>query len=268
MPTSSGSSPVGRITGLVLLLVAIVLMAPLASYMSVAFGWTNPSQTPPGGSGILTALNGKLGINDANPQNLLSVNGTIGATTVTGLAAPVAGADATNKDYVDAQVAGGVGGAGGGGASMVLYGVGLNGAQNGRYQRPVGAIGAGCRGIYGGVFTVACAPAVNVAAGTGATACPAGWTQAYAGYGPMNTFFSWYGMANGDPSGQSGGQTEGDIPDTAVIGTDSICSTAAYAFMYDVTYAQAGAGAAVGGSNSVLTACNDIGCNTCRICYK
>lgn len=261
MPPSSNTSAVGRIIGLTLILAAIVVMAPLVSYMSVVFGWTNPSQTPPGGSGILTALNGNLGINDSDPQHQLSVNGTIGATTVTGLVAPVGDSDAANKAYVDAN-------GGGGGASMVLYGVGLNGNQAGRFQRAAGAIGAGCRGIYGGLFTVGCAPTVNVAAGNGTTACPVGWTEAYAGYGPMNTFFSWYGMANNDTSGQSGDQTEANIPDTAVIGTDSICSSVPYAFMYDVTYAQAGAGVAVGGSNSVLTACNDIGCNTCRVCYK
>lgn len=261
MLPSSKISSLGRIFSLVLILVAIVVLAPTVSYLSVVFGWTNPSQNPPNGSGILTALNGNLGINDQNPQNLLSVNGTIGATTVTGLVAPVAGSDAANKDYVDAN-------GGAGAASMVLYGVGLNGSPAGGFQRPAGVLNNGCRGVYGGQFTAVCAPTVNVAAGSGTTACPVGWTEAYAGYGPMNTFFSWYGIANGDSSGQDGNQTEADVPDTAVIGTDSICSSAAYAFMYDVTYAQNGGVAGVGGSNSVLTACNDKGCNTCRVCYK
>jgi hypothetical protein len=156
---------------------------------------------------------------------------------------------------------------------MVLYGVGLNLNQAGRFMRAAGAIGNGCRGVYGGVFTPGCAAAVNVPAGNGTMACPVGWTEAYAGYGPMNTFFSWYGATtwSQDPTGgggSSGSQNESDVPNVAVIGTDSICSSAAYAFMYDVTYAQVGGPGAVAGSNSVLTACNDVGCNTCRVCYK
>jgi hypothetical protein len=259
MPPSKTSS-VGRIFGLVFILVAIVVMAPAVSYLSTVFGWTNPGQNPPGGSGILTALNGNLGINNTDPQTALSVNGTITATTVTGLIAPVGGTDATNKDYVDAN-------GGGSAGALTLYGVGLVGGQ-GVYQRAGGAIGAGCRGVYGGLFTAGCTPAANVPAGTGAPACPNGWTEAMLGYGPMNTFFSWYGMANQDPSGQSGDQIESNIPDTAVIGTDSICSSVSYALMYDVTYAQAGGNAAVYGGASMLSACNNLGCNTCRICVK
>lgn len=248
--------------GFVVALVAIVVAAPLLSYMSVVFGWTNPSQNPPGGSGILTALNGNLGINDSNPQTALSVNGTITTTEVTGLAAPVDDSDAANKAYVDAN-------GGGSGGALTLYGVALQNDNGGAaYTRPGGAIAAGCRGVYGGVYTAACTPAAFVAAGTNAPACPTGWTQAMAGFGPMNTFFSWYGAANNDTSGQSGDQIESNIPDTAVIGTDSICSSVSYALMYDVTYAQAGAAAAVYGGASMLSACNHLGCNTCRICVK
>lgn len=260
MTPSSNTSTVGRIIGLTLILVAIVMMAPLASYMSVVFGWTNPSQTPPGGSGILTALNGNLGINDSNPTSSLSVNGTVSAVTVTGLAAPVASSDAANKAYVDAN-------GGGSAGALTLYGVGLAGGQ-GVYQRAGGAIGNGCRGVYGGLFTAGCTPGATVPAGTSAPACPDGWTEAMVGYGPMNTFFSWYGMANQDTSGQTGDQIESNIPDTAVIGTDSICSSVSYAMMYDVTYAQAGGNTAVYGGASMLSACNNLGCNTCRICVK
>lgn len=260
MPPSKASS-VGRIFGLVFILVAIVVVAPAVSYLSTVFGWTNPTQNPPGGSGILTALNGNLGINNANPQTALSVNGTITASSVTGLIAPVAGSDATNKDYVDAN-------GGGSGGTLTMYSVALQTDQAGGYVRPGGAVNAGCRGVYGGVYTANCNPAAFVAGGTNVPVCPNGWTETVAGYGPMNTFFSWYGMANGDPSGQSGDQLESNIPDTAVIGTDSICSTVSYALMYDVTYAQAGANAAVYGGASMLSACNNLGCNTCRICVK
>lgn len=260
MPPSSKTSSTLRIFGLVLVLVAIVLMAPMVSYLSVVFGWTNPSENPPGGSGILTALNGNLGINTVAPSSSLTVNGTISALTVTDLTAPVAGSDAANKDYVDAN-------GGGSAGALTLYGVGLAGGQAAFY-RPGGAIGVGCRGVYGGTFTANCNPAANVAAGASAPSCPSGWTQAMVGYGPMNTFFSWYGSANTDPSGQSGEQSEADIPDTAVIGTDSICSSASYALMYDVTYAQAGGNNGVYGGASMLSACNNLGCNTCRICVK
>jgi hypothetical protein len=260
MPPSSKTSSVGRIVGLVLILVLIVVMAPVASYLGTAFGWTNPSQTPPGGSGILTALNGNLGINDQNPQTALSVNGTITTAKVTGLTLPETLSDAANKEYVDAN-------GGGSAGALTLYGVGLQGGQ-GVFQRAGGAIGAGCRGVYGGLFTAGCTPGANVPAGTNAPACPSGWTEAMLGYGPMNTFFSWYGMANQDTSGQSGDQIESNIPDTAVIGTDSICSSVSYALMYDVTYAQAGGATAVYGGSSMLSACNNLGCNTCRICVK
>jgi hypothetical protein len=173
----------------------------------------------------------------------------------------VADSDAANKAYVDAN-------GGGSGGALTLYGVALQTDQAGGYVRPFGAISNGCRGQYGGVYTGACSPAAFVAAGTNAPACPNGWTEAMAGYGPMNTFFSWYGTANGDPSGSSGDQGEQDVPDEAVIGTDSICSSVAYALMHDVTYAQNGANAAVYGGASMLSACNNLGCNTCRICIK
>jgi hypothetical protein len=236
------------------------------SYLNTVFGWTNPSANPPSGSGILTAYQGKLGINAATPSSSLTVNGVISAVgnLIKDVATPISNTDAANKAYVDAQV----GATGGGGGSLVLYGVGLSQNPAGRYQRAGGAIGAGCRGIFGGMFTAACAPTAPVVAGSGTASCPDGWTEVYAGYGPMNTMFTWYGTANNDPSGQSGDQTELDIPDTAVIGTDSICSAVPYAFVYDATYAQAGAAVGVGGSNAVLTACNNYGCNTCRVCVK
>lgn len=261
MEQPARGASVGRIIGLVLTLAIVVFTAPVVSYISVVFGWTNPTQSPPNGSGILTALNGNLGINDANPSTTLSVNGTITTTEVTGLAAPVDDADAANKAYVDAN-------GGGSAGALTLYGVALQTDQPGGYTRPGGAINAGCRGLYGGAYTANCNPAAFVAAGTNAPACPNGWTQAMVGYGPMNTFFSWYGAANNDTSGQGGDQNESDIPDEAVIGTDSICSSVSYALMYDVTYAQAGAGAAAYGGASMLSACNPLGCNTCRICIK
>ncbi len=259
----SNPSSFGRIVGLVLLLVGIVVMAPLASYLGVVLGWTNPTQTPPGGSGILTASEGNLGINAPAPSTTLTVNGIISSVgnVIKDVATPVDSTDVANKAYVDAN-------GGGSGGALTLYGVAMQTDQAGGYFRAGGQIAAGCRGVYGGVYTATCTPAGFVAAGTNAPACPDGWTQAMAGFGPMNTFFSWYGMANGDPSGQSGDQTESNIPDTAVIGTDSICSSVSYALMYDVTYAQAGATNAAYGGASMLSACNTLGCNTCRICVK
>lgn len=47
-----------------------------------AFGWTNPSQNPPGGNGVITTLsNGNVGIGISNPTQKLSVGGVIQSTT-------------------------------------------------------------------------------------------------------------------------------------------------------------------------------------------
>jgi len=51
-----------------------------------------------------SALSGNVGIGTDNPSSKLTVNGTVDVSnnTITGLAAPINGADAVNKEYVDA----------------------------------------------------------------------------------------------------------------------------------------------------------------------
>jgi hypothetical protein len=85
--------------------------------LQTAFGWTNPLPgcTPPACNGALyyDSVNSRLGINTSQPADTLSVNGIINlwnpsstlAHLIHGVATPVAGNDAVNKDYVDAQVA-------------------------------------------------------------------------------------------------------------------------------------------------------------------
>lgn len=268
MSSSPETTSVGRIFGLILILVLIVIMAPAVSYLGVVFGWTNPSEAPPGGSGILTAYNGKVGINAPTPSTTLTVGGTISAPIVIDLDAPIASSSAANKEYVDAA-------AGGSGSLLTLFDVQMTPdpqAGAGYFARQGGTINAGCRGIYGNYQGQACTPNIVVPAG-GSINCPTDWTEVSAGYGPMNSMFVWYGAANGDASGDGsdGEQNDVDVPDTAVIGTDSICSKAALALMNDTSYMQNIA--PIGAPNvyirtAMLSACTPQGCNVCKICMK
>lgn len=228
-----------------------VLLVPILAYLPRAFGWTNPSQDPPGGSGLLTALNNKIGVNTASPSTTLTVNGSISASgnTIVDVATPIASTDAANKAYVDAQ-------AGGGGGSIVLYGVGTPSPETGVFRAPGGTVPSCLRGS----ISCAGAGAAPVAAGTNVPSCPTGWTQVYAGYGPMNTMFTWYANSAGVPE-------ESAAPTTAVIGTDSICSTQHFAIVRDTSIASQGGGQ-VNNSVSYLSACTSNYCNTCRICVK
>ncbi|MDO8602080.1 MAG: hypothetical protein Q7R62_03075 [bacterium] len=264
MPPSLKTSSVGRIFGLVLILVIVVVIAPAVSYLGVVFGWTNPTQDPPGGSGILTAYNGNLGVNAATPSTTLTVNGIISAVgnRIVDVDTPVAGTDAVNKDYVNAQVAASGAGAG----SIVLYGV--SGVTNvGGYQRPGGGLSSNCyRNISGPGINCAQMPAVTTPAGTGAPACPTGWTEAYAGFGPFGTLFTWYNLGS-DPE-------ETDAPTQAVAPTYSVCANSAFLVIPDHS-ANNGTNT-VGNSVTALGACsltqnggnNNEWCNTCRVCVK
>ncbi len=262
-PSSSSAT---RIVSLVVLLIGVVILAPLVSYLSVVFGWTNPTENPPGGSGILTAYNGKLGINAPTPSSSLTVAGTISAVTVTDLIAPVAASDAANKFYVDAQV--------GGGGSLVLYGIGTSNIA-GAYNTPGGALPANCYRSYpsGAIICNSVPTAATVAAGSGAPACPTDWTEAYAGYGPHGTLWAFYGGTGAQQNSLDA--SENSMPGSAAAATYSVCSTSAYEVIEDnYTNAQAGV---ITSQGTYLSACratlqngNKVGdvCNTCRVCVK
>lgn len=59
----------------------LVVLGVVVVLQSV-FGWTNPPQNPPGGTGVITTLsNGNVGIGISNPTQKLSVGGVIQSTT-------------------------------------------------------------------------------------------------------------------------------------------------------------------------------------------
>jgi len=248
-------------------IIAVLGLAALVavfSYLNTVFGWTNPTQNPPGGSGILTAYNGKLGINATTPSTTLTVNGVISAVgnLIKDVATPIAGTDAANKDYVDAQVSASGSGAG----SLITYGA--TAVTNvGGYQRPGGGQTSNCyRSTTGPGLICNQFPTVTTAPGTNAPACPSGWTQAYAGYGPFGTLFTWYDLA--------ASPEETDFPKAAVAPTYSVCANQAFLAIQDhsanriantitsgVTALGACALTTSGGNNNEY-------CNTCRVCIK
>ncbi len=248
-------------------LMAIFLLAAVLaifSYLNTVFGWTNPSQNPPGGSGILSAVSGKLGVNTASPSTTLTVNGIISAVgnRIVDVATPISGKDAVNKAYVDAQ-----GGGGGGGAGrdliVTVFGV-SNGTPSPSQAFRIGSSVPTClRGIPNQNCVSIPQPAI---AGAGTPACStlgADFTELYAGYGPMNTLYAWY-QSGGEPAEEY--PTETQPPNEAVIGTDSICSTASFANVLDINFTQSNN--RVSGDSSILSACTSTACNTCRVCIK
>lgn len=259
--SSNTKQIVQRFASLAFLFLLIAVLGPFFSYLQTAFGWTNPSATPPDGAGILSAYQGKLGINIVSPtvpSTTLTVDGIISAVgnRIVDVATPLASTDAVNKAYVDAQT-----GANGSGAIVTLFGVSTGAPSATQQLRPGGAVTTCLRGFTG---NGACAgvPSAPHAAGTGTAECTSlgdGWEEVIAGYGPLNIMYTWYGT-NSFPV------DEDQSPDEAVALSDSICSTASFAYVRDIQMSTASG--QVQNTQSYVGACTPTECNTCRICIK
>ncbi len=102
-----------------------VLAVSFTAAIALLFVWgfTGPSQAPPGGSGLIHAYNLNIGIGTSTPGYKLTVAGNISAAfnEILNVASPVATSSVATKGYVDAQV---------GGKSMYLTSITRNGAHN------------------------------------------------------------------------------------------------------------------------------------------
>lgn len=227
------------------ILVAGVVIALAMPILQLVLGFTSPTENPPGGNGALYADSGNIGV--------------ASGTRIIGVASPVDSNDVANKAYVDAA-------AGGGNTLVTLFGVSNANPLAGGGIVAAGGIPNCLRGYTG----TGCVVTAGAAAGTGTPDCSTlgtGWDELYAGYGPMNTMFSWYNT-NFTGSDLSWPPEDSTAPDGGiVIGTDSICSTASFANVDDVYYSQQNGQYSRG--SSVLSACTGAGdCNTCRVCIK
>lgn len=209
----------------------------------------------------MRAYQGNLGIGvdlPTNPSSTLTVDGIISAVgnRIVDVASPIAGTDAANKSYVDAQTGGG-----GSGAIITLFGVSSNSPSPTSHTRSGGSVQTCVRG-YAGQSSCSTSTPAPVAAGTGTPACSSlgeGWNEVISGYGPLNTLYVWYGSAGWPPD-------EVQTPERAVGLTDSVCSTAPFAFVRDIQFS--GSQSQVANTQSVISACTPDHCNTCRICIK
>ncbi len=272
MSEPSQKYSLGRALGLIAVLIIVMMTAPLFSKLSIVFGWTNPTEAPPGGSGILTALNGKLGINTANPSTTLTINGelSIDGDRIRDVAAPIDGKDAVNKDYLIEQVPILAASSSGGGGWFLSYGVSTSQTPVGFWRAFGGALPSSCfRNISTGVLACNQLPTAPGKAGEGAPACPTGWTEAYAGFGPFGNIILW----NGNLTSNGVQEPEEDAnPDMAVAATYSVCATTPYLHI-PVTQTTIGYQQ---GQSSLLSACTNydannpgrVNCNTCRVCVK
>ena len=240
----------------------IIFVGVIFSQLQIAFGWTNPTQNPPGGSGLLTALGTNLGVNATNPSTTLTVGGEISVSNnkIRNLTAPTNSDDAVNLGYLNNVLA--AGGPGSGGGSLVVYGKSVGGA------------------VVGGDLT-----------------CPSGWNPVMTGYGPhfLGVFaYDWYQNGTGGTGGgfASGGSTPapppsppgfgssvppGGMPSGATFvtnavgfGSDSVCSRSQTTV---IPLSQLYKNGFVGSTHTVYAnACNAAGpsqeCNICLICEK
>ncbi len=249
----------------VVALIGIFMFAGAVFFqLQVAFGWNNPAANPPNGNGMMGVSptgQGWMGGpgTTASGTAMLTVNGSISASKVTDLTAPINGQDAANKAYVDAQGGGGGGGTGGG--SLAIYYRTVNGVPQG-----------------GPMPT-----------------CPSGWTQTLQGYGPHYIAVVAYDWLQGGTGGTGGGfggtppyadppqppptfgssgsglpGSQSYVVNSVAIGSDSVCSqsqqTVVPAFQF---YLNASSGNFFTYSN----ACNGMTpplneCNECIICHK
>ncbi len=87
-----------------------IILSSLAIILTVgigllfAWGFTGPSEAPPGGSGLIHAYNSNIGIGTSTPGYKLTVAGEISAANnkIRNVAAPLASSDAATMEYVDA----------------------------------------------------------------------------------------------------------------------------------------------------------------------
>jgi len=236
-----------RMVGLILSAALLVVLLPM---IQLVMGFTGPASSPPDGNGVLNELSGNLSVSNVRMVDVAS---------------PVDDNDAANKAYVDAQV-------GGSGSLVTLFGVSTNAPSATQAFRSGDSAPPCLRGYYNGGGSCQGTISTGTAAGSGTMECSSlgtGWTELYAGYGPLNQIFAWY--APGSPNGWPPLNAEGDFesenasPSMAVGLTDSICSTVSFAFVRDTRYTSA----QFGDTASYISACTANGdCNTCRVCTK
>lgn len=150
-------------------------LAILVFLSVVAFGWLNPTDNPPGGSGAITVdASANVGVGIA-PTTKLDVNGTTKfrglidafSNRITNLATPTVGTDAVNKDYVDSQY--------GGANASKIWGEGRPGVV-------VVGTGVGDKECDGNPATIKVSRGNTVTHWDQAAAgCPAGWWICSAG---------------------------------------------------------------------------------------
>jgi hypothetical protein len=263
-----------KIFVLIVAVIALVLFGSFTSYIQTAFGWTNPTCTPPNCAGALyvDSTNGNVGIKTATASGTLTVNGTISAmgNWLKDVRTPSATTDGVNKAYVDTAVAGA--GTGGGGV-VTIFGVsGSNVSPQSNYRTAqsqancfIGTSGLICGGLPG---------SYGIAAGANVKACSTlgeGWQEAFPGYGPHGAFMSWFSNTGiGDPE-------EVDAPIAITSPTYSTCSESPFQYLPGRYSLQVGAGR-VYNSITALSACvtsdgnnptpANSACNTCRVCFK
>ena len=251
--------------GAVLTLAGIVMVSGLALFqLQLAFGWTNPPASPPGGAGgvMVDAVTGNVGVKTASAPDALTVGGAINAlgNLIHGVATPVAGTDAVNKDYVLAATSNALTG------PIVIYGIG---SRPGLIPPDPGNGAIACPNGYSDMLYSASWD-INTGQRTG---------QAVAGgYGPFGLIWP-FGSAWGD-NDSNGTADFVDDPFTndpnarsqgAVALTYSLCSAET---SHLATFGTTSFGTPLGTPPSVqiVPACATYGgttqCNTCRICGK
>jgi len=283
-----------KLISLTFVIAVLAIGVAVFTYLQIAFGqssgFTGPPGSPPTGTGLLTASGNNLGVNTATPSTTLTVNGIISSAgnLISDVATPEAGTDAANKDYVDAQSAGG-------GAAITMWGVSSEGIQPAApWTQPAGTLASCIRGnreLGCGVGSI------STSANTeDAPTCPTGYASAFSGYGPHAIFYGQYyyptlGAPEPETRWTSGPDTVGvtadQIPEwhfayNTVATSYSICSTAknqVVQYSWSAAGVDDGSGSqvangVVGASVAVASACapgpggagaSEV-CNVCRVC--
>jgi hypothetical protein len=289
-----------KLASLIALVGLFIFSGVVIFQLQVAFGWTNPTIAPPGGSGVLTAVTtggiSRLGINTAAPITadlvITSTPGTPGIDVdpsgaaggrIIGLTAnPVNNDDAASKAYVNSVL-----GAGGGGKPVVTV-YGISGAN-----LPWSNFTNGLTTFKNCLLGVGhwCTPTTWTlpGAGSGTAICPVGWSSIYAGYGPyayqFRTYF--YKAAPGTMGGlMRAGDDQSSAPDGDQVAIQhwpgqasgisySICGKGWYELAQTDYSLLDGSGANTGSGDvsGIVSACvwksnSEMVCNTCNICQQ